>query len=96
MGGYQRGGPNNESDINESITDESSAELVKSVIVGEADNGTYYNVGVDGDGDFSRLQVESRDSSTYTIFNDILKELKKINMHLSIQNGMIIKDSEIE
>jgi hypothetical protein len=55
---------------------------------------------VDGNGDAigtadNRLEVESRDTDTYNIFNGILKELKKINMHLSLQNDVVIDSEEI-
>jgi hypothetical protein len=43
-----------------------------------------------------RLNVESRDTDTYVLFSDMLKELKKINLHLSLINDVMIQNKDLE
>lgn len=56
---------------------------------------------VDGEGDrvgteSNRFEVESRNEETYTIFSNILREMKKINIHLSIISDNYISNSDVE
>jgi len=44
----------------------------------------------------NRLQVESRNTDTFTIFNDILKELKKINLSLALITDTKIENLDVE
>lgn len=64
-----------------------------------------FNVGnerelVDSDGDAfgtatNRIQVEVSQLDLYSTFNQMLKELKKINLHLALMNDNIINDTEV-
>jgi Na+/phosphate symporter len=56
---------------------------------------------VDSDGtnlgtEDNRLEVQSQDLNTFNIFTDMLRELKKINLHLSLMNDQIIENTEVE
>ena len=56
---------------------------------------------VDGSGDEvgtsnNRFEVESRDTDTYTIFNNILLEMKKMNLHLSLITDTLIINADVE
>lgn len=67
--------------------------------------GRVFNVGnerelVDSDGDAfgtatNRIQVEASQLDLYSTFNQMLKELKKINLHLALMNDNIINDTEV-
>lgn len=64
-----------------------------------------FNVGnerelVDSDGvafgtDSNRIQVEASQLDLYSTFTQILKELKKINLHLALMNDDVINDTEV-
>lgn len=56
---------------------------------------------VDGEGDrvgteSNRFEVESRNEETYTIFSNMLREMKKTNIHLSIISDNYISNSDVE
>jgi hypothetical protein len=92
MAGYQRGGPNNETDIDDSITDDSTANLTKAVIAGEDSNGTYNNVGAEN----GRLNVASVDLTAENILSLILKELCIIRLHQEKASNEKFTESDID
>jgi len=93
--GYQRGGPDYESQSDAVITDPTNLELNKSILHGKNEQGTYVNVGVTGEEGYGRIKTDSFNADSQTLLTDILKELKKINMYLSIQSDMHFENSDI-
>lgn len=74
------------------IGDDSDVTLTRSIITGKDQNGIYQNAGVTIG---NRLQTESRNSETYSIFDQMLKELKKINLHLSLMTDVDIQNKDL-
>jgi hypothetical protein len=74
------------------IGDDSDATLTRSIITGKDQNGVYQNAGVTIG---NRLQTESRDTDTYPIFNAMFKELRKINLHLSLMTDTDIQNKDL-
>lgn len=46
--------------------------------------------------DTNPVEVESRDYDSYSVFGDILTELKKMNIQLSILTDQIIRDLDVQ
>jgi len=79
--------------LDENLLDETEAIITRSVLVGKKANGDYLNVPLSDKGD---LLTQTSDIEQHQLLTDILKELKKVNKHLSIGSDLIINDSEVE
>ena len=63
----------------------------------DPDYGVPVNIGdatIENDGNIKSLRVNDNDSQV--LLNQILMELKKLNIHLSIMNDKYIKNEDVE
>ena len=79
--------------LDANLLDETEAIITRSVLVGKKSDGNYLNVPLSENGD---LLTQSQDINQEQVLTDILTELKKTNLHLSMMTDTIIKDTEVE
>lgn len=78
--------------LDETLLDETEATVTRSVLVGKKENGDYLNVPLSDRGE---LLTKGSNLTSEQLLTDILKELKKMNIHNSLITSHIIKDSEV-